>query len=1003
MNTRNSGRRFLVAAAALSVAGPSAWADTTETKSGGDWFDGGMWTNGVPSALDVATISAGSTVNIQKPGAGASVLYNNGIINVMVGDPPSMQSGSLAVGLQLVVGQSSTGQVKLSTGGRAFTTNVVLGYYPGSSGIVTVDGAPNLNGDRSAWTNSGEFIVGGSGFGPANGAVLVNNGGQMTTANTSVGSGASTGTVDLNNSTWTNTNLYKVGDGGTLGSLSITNHATLNTLTGVIGYGSGGSGTLSDTRGTAFIDRATWNNTGDFYVGGYARGQLDVVYGGVVKSATGYVGYGAGSVGTATFSESAWTNTGALYVGLYGDGSLTINQGASVTSAQGILGRYGQAKGAVAVDNGTWTNAGDLFVGHGVTGLPDTHPEGQLVVRNGGSVSSVSGFIGYGAGSKGTVEVKGVNDLGKASSWTMLGELHVGQSGIGTLTISAGGVVKSAVTYLGPEGAAPGGGTLNLNGTAAARGVLETSQVLRGQGSLFVDGGILRATTDQPGFLRNFGGVAVLANGVFVDSNGHQIGIDTTLTGPWGLTKLGQGTLDLHGLSFLGGLSTVDAGKLLINGNFTGNLQVNAGATLGGSGQINGSVNVLPGAVLSPGNSPGTLTLGSLTLGQDAHLIIELGALSDHLTINGDLTLDGFIDFIGDPVFYANGPLPSFISYTGTLIDHGIVIGTLPDGVDQQAFALDFSTPGVVGVRLGEGSGTPTAVPEPSTTALMVLGVGMLLVRRKGRQAPGTREGIGHRLNVMAALMRAHCVKLRIWVAGSSVAMGASLLTACADVPAYETPHVDAAPSTQALKALPRKPGELVSVSIYEFRSAVTEIPARGTTDMFKTALVQSGQFRVVERARLNEGVIREKQVNAAGLSSGKSAKEKLVDAKYVFEGAITQANAGETQRSGAIGIAGAQVGGSTNRDVIGIDVRVVDVASGTIVAVVTVHKAIASDSTNVSGIGSLIGTVLGQKGKSSAYVPDVQLQQQRKQSVDVALRAAIDQAVVELANRFPH
>lgn len=254
-----------------------------------------------------------------------------------------------------------------------------------------------------------------------------------------------------------------------------------------------------------------------------------------------------------------------------------------------------------------------------------------------------------------------------------------------------------------------------------------------------------------------------------------------------------------------------------------------------------------------------------------------------------------------------------------------------------------------------------------------------------------------------AASTRVHRMRLHAWVAGSTLATAMWLIAGCANAPAYEAPHVDAAPSTPAIKALPRKPGELVTVSIYEFRSAVSEIPARGTTDMFKTALVNSGQFRVVERARLNQGVIPEKQLNASGLSAGKSAKDKLLEAKYIFEGAITEANAGQTQRSGGFSVAGAQIGGSTNRDVIGVDVRVVEVATGAIVAVVTVHKAIASDSSSVSGLGGLLGTVLAQQGKSTAYVPDVQLQQQRKQSLDVALRAAIDQAVIELANRFTH
>ena len=229
------------------------------------------------------------------------------------------------------------------------------------------------------------------------------------------------------------------------------------------------------------------------------------------------------------------------------------------------------------------------------------------------------------------------------------------------------------------------------------------------------------------------------------------------------------------------------------------------------------------------------------------------------------------------------------------------------------------------------------------------------------------------------------------------------LCTACVTTPTLQTMAPGAVPGGQPARAPVRTTGEPTTVSIYEFRSAVTEIPARGTTDMFKTALVNSGQFRVVERARLAEGALREKQLNASGLTTGKSAKDKLLDAKYIFEGAVTQANASETQRTGAFGIAGAQFGGSSNRDAIAIDVRVVDVATGTVVAVVTVNKTIASETTSVSGIGSLLGTVLAQKGKSTAYVPDVQLQQQRKQSLDVALRGAIDQAVAELANRFTH
>ena len=229
-----------------------------------------------------------------------------------------------------------------------------------------------------------------------------------------------------------------------------------------------------------------------------------------------------------------------------------------------------------------------------------------------------------------------------------------------------------------------------------------------------------------------------------------------------------------------------------------------------------------------------------------------------------------------------------------------------------------------------------------------------------------------------------------------------ALLGGCESTPQYAAPQVDAAPSTKAIKKLPSKPGERVAVSIYEFRSSVTEIPARGATDMFKTALVQSGQFRVVEARALDQGVLREKQINAQGMSTGTSAQQPLRDAQYLFEGSITEANPNQTQRSGAVGVAGAEIGGGANKDVIGIDVRIIEVATGDLVDVVTVRKAIASDSIGIGGIGNLIATVRSVAGKTvSPYTPDVRVDQKRRESLDQALRAVIDEAVIVLSQRF--
>jgi curli biogenesis system outer membrane secretion channel CsgG len=241
----------------------------------------------------------------------------------------------------------------------------------------------------------------------------------------------------------------------------------------------------------------------------------------------------------------------------------------------------------------------------------------------------------------------------------------------------------------------------------------------------------------------------------------------------------------------------------------------------------------------------------------------------------------------------------------------------------------------------------------------------------------------------------------RLGPVGACAAAVVMVMAGCADLPRSEAPRVEAHASARALKALPRRSGALPAVSLYEFRSSVPEIGARAATDMFKTALVQSGQFRVVERARVAEGVLREKQMNAQGMTGGSSGQQPLKEAEYLFEGTVSEATAGQVQRNGAVSVGGMEVGGGAARDTIGVDVRIIDARSGEVLDAVSVSQAMRSDNAGISGIGSLLATVLAQKGKSSPYTPDARVQQQRREGVDDALRSAINTAVAELARRF--
>lgn len=225
------------------------------------------------------------------------------------------------------------------------------------------------------------------------------------------------------------------------------------------------------------------------------------------------------------------------------------------------------------------------------------------------------------------------------------------------------------------------------------------------------------------------------------------------------------------------------------------------------------------------------------------------------------------------------------------------------------------------------------------------------------------------------------------------------LLGGCATT----APREDRSATTQALKKLPRKGTEQrVAVAVYEVGSNLPELPPRGTTEMFKTALVKSGQFRVVERSKLQRGVMQEKQMNAAGQTTGGSAQQPLRGAEYIFQAEVTEINAGASASSAGINIGGLQIGGGGNTDEIGLDVSIVDAATGDVVDAVNVRRKLDGSATSVSGVGALLSTVMMDKGKMpSVYTPEVSINSARKSSLDAGLRECLEEAIRLLALRF--
>jgi curli biogenesis system outer membrane secretion channel CsgG len=217
-----------------------------------------------------------------------------------------------------------------------------------------------------------------------------------------------------------------------------------------------------------------------------------------------------------------------------------------------------------------------------------------------------------------------------------------------------------------------------------------------------------------------------------------------------------------------------------------------------------------------------------------------------------------------------------------------------------------------------------------------------------------------------------------------------------------DDPVVQESKQSQALAALPVKPlDQRVAVTIYEFHSGVPDVSVAAATDIFTTTLVESHQFRVVERNRLNQGIVPEKQLNGAGQSTGAVAQHQLRGARYIFEGTVTEANAGADQHQGGVSIGGLTLGGGKNKDTIAIDVRILDAETGDVLDSVSVSKALHDSSVGVGGTAALAGTLASMSGHSAnPLTPDVNYQSSRKESIDKALRACIETAVLALIKR---
>jgi T5SS/PEP-CTERM-associated repeat protein len=439
-----------------------------------------------------------------------------------------------------------TGLTTAYIGNTGFGTLVVDGSshlqtqyaYVGYGNTAT--GVVNVAGTGSAWTSGYELDVGIYGSGTLS---ITGGGSVISNISSSIGSySGSTGavTVDGAGSTLTTSSTY-VGRSGN-GTLSVTSGGSVSSGWSHIGndYGSTGAVTV-DGAGS------TWSNGGNIYIGDSGSGTLSITSGGAATcNFYSYIGNSSGGNGLVTVSGagSTWTNSATLYVGNSGSGTLSISNGGAVASNYGLscyVGNCTGSTGMVTVDGAgsEWTNSGNLYVGNSGSGT--------LSIAHGGAVGSDSVGIGAARGGAGDVTVDGAG-----SKWTNNSFLTVGGSGSGALSITNGATVSSTFVYIGDNNGSFGAVTVDGTGSKVT-----TSNYLfighSGNGALSITNG---------------GGVSAGGNFCDIGENAGSKGI-VTVAGN-GSTWTYGGPFFLVGNAGSGTLSIVNGGAVNTNSGTLG-------------------------------------------------------------------------------------------------------------------------------------------------------------------------------------------------------------------------------------------------------------------------------------------------------------------------------------------------------------------------------------------------------------------------------------------------
>ncbi len=218
----------------------------------------------------------------------------------------------------------------------------------------------------------------------------------------------------------------------------------------------------------------------------------------------------------------------------------------------------------------------------------------------------------------------------------------------------------------------------------------------------------------------------------------------------------------------------------------------------------------------------------------------------------------------------------------------------------------------------------------------------------------------------------------------TALALGATVLAG----PALVTLRADEAPrpSVHVLKTPVRSiPGPKRTVAVSRFASKSDFNLHYGLTDvggglaaLLTAALVESGQFVVVERETLSD-VLAEQSLIASGLvkEEGAAAPGAIVGASLLVKGAVTEFSEAAGGGGFGIGIAGVGVGIKSRVAMVGLDVQIIDATTSQVLASYKVLEKVSAKAVGVdvarlgvdTGFTKFFETPIGQAARKAITV----------------------------------